>query len=77
MTDARPIPGFPKYAIEADGTVWRVTPSQLDRRFGPVPRRVKPLMMGDPGRRQPAVKLYSCGVAFSRTIRSLVRQVWG
>jgi hypothetical protein len=73
---SRPVPCFPGYAIERDGTVWRLAPSHLDARYGPVPRRVKPLMMGSVGRKSPAVKLTINGVPFSRTVRSLVRQAW-
>lgn len=82
MTDkpsyhARPIPDFPGYVIERDGTVWRVTPSHLDVRYGPVPRRVTPVMMGRSGGEQPSVKLYQSGYARSRAIKTLVRAAFG
>lgn len=75
--NSRPVPCFPEYAIEPDGTVWRLAPSHLDARYGPVPRRVQPVMMGGPGVKHPAVKLAVNGVSVSRTVRSLVRQTWG
>lgn len=76
---AKPVHGWPEYAITPTGQVWRVKPEpRIDARRGPVPRIVKPVMMGSKRhKRSPAVSLSAPGVIVSRTVRSLVREHFG
>lgn len=58
MENARPIKGFPGYAIERDGTVWRTDPTMLDSRWGDVPRKIEVVWVGSKGYRKAGVGLY-------------------
>lgn len=77
--DANPIIGWPEYAIQPSGVVWRVAPNKgVDARRGPVPRVVQPVMTGSATVKQsPSVKLSRFGCVQARTIKSLVRQHFG
>lgn len=79
MTERRTVADFPDYSIDAVGTVWRMTPTQLPRfhaRYGPVPRKLSVIMVGCKGRRNPAVKLNSPTTRTNKTLATLMRQAW-
>jgi len=73
----KPINNHPEYEIGIDGIVWRVEPTKYaDKRFGPVPRPIKPVMMGGAiGNRYPHVKLGGVKRA-NRSILSLMKEHW-
>lgn len=72
MTHLAIIPGFSDYAIEPDGTVWRITPTQCDVRWGPVPRRMSVVMVGAAGRRCPAVTVTPSGSSATPTKKTVL-----
>jgi hypothetical protein len=77
--DAIPVIDWPEYAITPDGQVWRTEPhARLDCLHGPVPRKLKPVMMGvAPKRLHPSIVLSRDGWRMSRTIAALIRQHFG
>lgn len=82
IEDARPISGFPDYAVTADGAVYRVTPYSnlaLRMRLGDTPRLLKPCLRGGwVQHRQPSVTLIAPdGRHCQRLVGKLVREVWG
>ncbi len=65
------VAGFPDYAVDREGGVWRVTPPLTGPRIADaVPYRLKPLMMGGKGHRSAHVKLRWNGapVAIARLV---------
>lgn len=85
--ERRTIEGFPDYAIDSTGAVWRISPAApaVEARYGPAPRKLSVVLCrgGYNRKYHPAVTLTRQRVpgqkalaSTKRTIAQLMRDAW-